>query len=127
MPQGIEQLRRALPRIGEEMENGLGSLRSLLEDLRRDLAWLDERIDALDKVIERIAREDEAARRLQTIPGIGPITATARGADLGDGRQFRRGREVSAFLGLTPRQHSSGGKERLSGISKRGEPIYGPC
>jgi transposase len=122
VPQGIEQLRRTLPLISEEGENWLtGVFRNLLEGLRRDLAGLDERIAELDEVIKRTAREDEAARRLQTIPGIGPITATALVADLGDGRQFGRGREVSAFLGLTPRQHSSGGKERLSGISKRGD------
>jgi len=58
---------------------------------------------------------------LQTIPGIGPLTATAMVADPGDARQFRRDREVSAFLGLTPRQHSSGGKDRLLGISKQGD------
>jgi transposase len=122
VPQGIDQVRRALPRIEEDRENGLtGAFRRLLEDLRQDLAHLDERIEALDEEIKRAARTDEAAKRLQTIPGIGPITATALVADLGDARQFKRGREVSAFLGLTPRQHSSGGKERLSGISKRGD------
>jgi transposase len=122
IPKGIDQLRRALPRIEEDRENGLTDVfRRLLEDLRRDLAHLDERIKMLDKEIARVARTDDAAKRLQTIPGVGPITATALVADLGEARQFRRGREVSAFLGLTPRQHSSGGKERLSGISKRGD------
>jgi transposase len=122
IPQGIDQVRRALPRIEEDRENGLTDVfRNLLEDLRQDLARLDGRIKMLDQEIERVARTNEAAKRLQTIPGIGPITATARVADLGEARQFKRGREVSAFLGLTPRQHSSGGKERLSGISKRGD------
>ena len=122
IPQGIDQVRRALPQIEEDRENGLTDVfRNLLEDLRQDWARLDERIEALDPEIARVARTDEAAKRLQTIPGIGPITATALVADLGEARQFKRGREVSAFLGLTPRQHSSGGKERLSGIRKRGD------
>jgi len=118
----IDQLRRALPKIVEDLANGLSpALRALVEDARQDLAWLDTRIEELNSEIERIAREDEAARRLQTIPGIGPMTATALVADLGDARQFKRSREVSAFLGLTPRQHSSGGKERLLGISRQGD------
>jgi transposase len=118
----IEQLRRALPLICEDLSHGLSArFRSMLEGLRQDLSWLDGRIEALDGEIKELARQDETAVRLQTIPGIGPITATALVADLGDARQFRRGREVSAFLGLTPRQMSSGGKERLLGISKRGD------
>jgi transposase len=118
----VEQLRRALPLICEDLCNGLsGSFRRLLEDLRQDLCWLNGRIEELDGEIEQFVRQDERAVRLQTIPGIGPVTATALVADLGDARQFRRGREVSAFLGLTPRQMSSGGKERLLGISKRGD------
>jgi len=83
---------------------------ALIEDARQDLVRLDSRIDELIRQIERIGRDNEAARRLQTIPGIGPLTATSMVADLGDARQFRRGREVSAFLGLTPRQHNSGAR-----------------
>jgi transposase len=75
----------------------------------------------MDEEIQQVARQSEAAKRLQSIPGIGPITATARVAGLGDAKQFKRGRDVAAFLGLTPRQHRSGGKERLSGISQRGD------
>jgi transposase len=128
IPKGIDQVRRALLRIAEDRENGLtDTFRNLLEDLRQDLARLDERIKELDKEIGRAARTNEAAKRLQTIPGIGPITATALVADLGDARPFKRGRDVSAFLGLTPRQHSSGGKERLSGISKRGAAYLRTC
>jgi transposase len=118
----IEQLRCALPLICEDLSNHLSArFRRLLEELRQDLSWLDGRIESLDREIKELARQDETAVRLQTIPGIGPITATALVADLGDAHQFRRGREVSAFLGLTPRQMSSGGKERLLGISKRGD------
>ena len=92
VPKGIDQLRRGLPRIREDMENGLTDVfRNQLEELRQDLAWLDERIKMLDKEIERVARTNEAAKRLQTIPGIGPITATALMADLGEARQFKRG------------------------------------
>ena len=111
-----------VPGIIEKLDNGLSpALRLLIEDARQDFARLDSRIDELTRQIERIGRDNEAARRLQTIPGIGPLTATAMVADPGDARQFRRDREVSAFLGLTPRQHSSGGKDRLPGISKRGD------
>jgi len=122
VPQRIEQLRHALPRLGEDVDNGLSAgFRRLLEGLRADLAYLDERIGQMDEEIQQAARQDPAALRLQSIPGIGPITATALIASLGDAKQFKRGREVSAFLGRTPRQHSRGGKERLSGISKRGD------
>jgi transposase len=75
----------------------------------------------LDGEIQTAAKEDETACRLQSIPGIGPITATALAASVGDGRQFKRGRDLAAWLGLTPGQHSSGGKDRLLGMSKRGD------
>ena len=75
----------------------------------------------LDGEIDAIAKNDPAAKRLQQLRGIGPITATALVAAVGDGAQFANGRQMSAALGLTPQQHSSGGKERLLGISKRGD------
>ncbi|MDP2432689.1 MAG: IS110 family transposase [Pseudomonadota bacterium] len=122
VPVGINALRRALPEIQEDAENGLSGLfRRLLEGLRADLVELDRRVDQLDGEIQAAAKEDETARRLQTVPGIGPITATALAASVGDGRQFRHGRDRAAWLGLTPRQHSSGGKDRLLGMSKRGD------
>ena len=68
------------------------------------------------------AREDENSRRLLTAPGIGPLTATALTAAVGNGMAFRKGRDLAAWLGLVPRQHSTGGKSRLLGISKRGNP-----
>ena len=71
--------------------------------------------------IKLLANNNEGAKRLLKIPGIGPITATALICAIGDGRQFKRGRDIAAWLGLTPRQHSSGGKDRLLGISKRGD------
>jgi len=73
--------------------------------------------------IERIAGEDEACRRLRQIPGVGPLVSTATVAAIGNGAAFRKGREFAAWLGLVPRQHSTGGKARLFGISKRGN-IY---
>jgi len=85
------------------------------------LAELDKRIATLDHEIAKRAREDEAARRLMTIPGIGPITATAIIALAPPVETFRKGRDFAAWLGLTPRQHSTGGKQRLGSISKMGE------
>ena len=75
----------------------------------------------LDKQIAVIAQEDPTARRLQQLRGVGPLIATALVATIGDGKQYRKSRDMAAALGLTPRQHSSGGKDRLLGISKRGD------
>lgn len=121
VPSGIGALRRALPEIQEDAENGLSGLfRRLLSGLREDLESFDSRVAALDQEIDVAARGDAMAERLQSIPGIGPMGATALLAAVGDARQFARGRDMAAYFGLTPGQHSSGGKERLLGISKRG-------
>jgi len=118
----VDVLRNALPQLLEDAENGLtADFRVLLDGLRQDLITLDERVDDLDKKIKTLATSNPAAKRLQQIPGIGPIIATALICAIGDGKQFQRGRDMAAWLGLTPRQHSSGGKERLLGISKRGD------
>ena len=120
--QRIDVLRKALPLILEDAENGLTvDFRTLLEGLQQDLITLDQRVDDMDKKIKLLASSNEDAKRLQQIPGIGPITATALISAIGDGKQFKRGRGLAAWLGLTPRQHSSGGKDRLLGISKRGD------
>ena len=95
-------------------------IRLLIEDLGREWRILDERIAAFDAEMARMAQQDEAARRLMMIPGIGPINATALVAALGDGQAFARGRDMAARLGLTPRQQTTGGKPRLLGIGKRG-------
>ena len=122
VPARIESIRRAIPELQEDATNGLTPLfRRLLEGLRLDLVELDRRVGELDQEIAVAAKEDPVARRLQTVPGIGPITATALVAAVGDGRQFKRGRDLAAWLGLTPGQHSSGGKDHLLGISKRGD------
>lgn len=119
---GVNVLRNALLSILEDAENGLSAdFRILLEELRQDLITFDERISSLTEKINAIAKADEDTQRLQQIPGVGPITATALVSAVGDGKQFKCGRDLAAWLGLTPKQHSSGGKERLLGISKRGD------
>jgi transposase len=118
----VDTLRNALPLLLEDVDNGLTiDFRLLLEGLQQDLVTLDERVADLDKKIKTLASSNTDAKRLQQIPGIGPITATALVCAIGDGKQFKRGRDLAAWLGLTPRQHSSGGKDRLLGISKRGD------
>ena len=119
--QGRAQVRQALPEILEDAENGLsGFLRSLLQEAYEELAHQDERIERLSRQIEQFAGADAQAKLLQTIPGIGPVVAATFLAAVGDIHAFRNGGEVAAWMGLTPRQHSTGGKERLRGISKRG-------
>ena len=121
-PQQLSALRRAIPEWLEDAENGLTYLfRELLQGLWEDLCLLDRRMDDLDQQIKRIAQQNPVARRLQQMRGVGPLIATALVATVGDGQQYRKGRDMAASLGLTPRQHSSGGKDRLLGISKRGD------
>jgi transposase len=121
-PQQLPALRKAIPDWLEDAENGLSFLfRQLLQGLWGDLYALDQRMTELDKQIAVIAQEDPAARRLQQLRGVGPLIATALVATVGDAGQYRKGRDMAAAIGLTPRQHSSGGKDRLLGISKRGD------
>lgn len=121
-PRELHALRRAVPEWLEDADNGLTvRFRALLAGLYGDLKQLDERVRELDREIAAIAREHEPVGRLEQLTGIGPLTASALYALAGDGRQYRSGRELAVALGLTPRQHSSGGKEKLLGISKRGD------
>ena len=121
-PQRLYKLKTAVPWWLEDADNGLSErFRWLLQGLWDDLRRLEERIGELDGEIARIARCDPAAQRLQQLLGVGPLIATALIAAVGNGEQFANGRQMAAALGLTPRQHSSGGKERLLGISKRGD------
>jgi len=106
--------------LGNEHNDLSPAMRGLLTDLLDDLSHLERRIAALTKEIEAIAHSDETVRRLLTIPGIGALGATALVAAAGDGRQFRKARDMAAWLGLVPAEHSSGGKQTLLGISKRG-------
>lgn len=96
------------------------AMRWLLGDLHADLLRLEERIRQVTKEIEAIADREDVTRRLMTIPGIGALGATALLAAVGDGLQFRKARDLEAWLGLVPRQYSTGGKQTLLGISKRG-------
>ena len=117
----ISQLRAAIPEWLEDADNVLSDLfRHLLSGLWDDLKALDHRVLELDRDIARVARQHPLAKRLQQLRGVGPIVSTALVAAVGDGRQFKNGRQMAASLGLTPRQHSSGQRERLLGISKRG-------
>jgi len=111
----------ALPLILEDADAKLsGALRMLLAQLKLDLDQLAVRIDEADAVFQKTAHENEACRRLVAIPGIGPVTATAIIAAIGNGGAFHKGREFSAWLGIVPREHSIGGRQKLLGISKRG-------
>jgi len=121
-PKQVYALRKALPRWLEDAENGLTDrFRHLLNDLWGDLNYLEKRIGGLDAEIREVADTDPMAVRLQQLRGVGPLVATALIATVGNGDQFTRGRQMSASLGLTPRQYSSGGKDRLLGISRRGD------
>jgi transposase len=95
-------------------------MRRLLSDLFADLHHLEVRIAEVTREIEAAAARDDRSRRLMTVPGIGPIVATAIVAAAGDGQQFRRARDMAAWLGLVPREWSTGGKTTMLGISKRG-------
>lgn len=120
-PKGRKKLEDQLEAFADEEDGGLSPrIRVLVEDLRAEWRVLDTRIEALDKEFAQMAKEDAAARRLATIPGIGVINATALAAAIGDARSFGRGRDLAAWLGLTPRQATTGGKPRLLGITKRG-------
>ena len=121
-PKGIGALTRRLAEVLEDAENELPFPgRELLCELGEQLRHLDQRVKAFDAQIAAIAAADPACARLQKIPGIGPLSATALVAAIGDPGAFRNGREFAAWLGLVPRQHSTGGRPRLLGISKRGD------
>ena len=93
---------------------------SIIVGLYEDWLWLDERIESLTKEIDKIATVEVNCRRLMSVPGIGPIISTAMVAAIGTGEAFDRGRDFGAWLGLVPRQFSTGGKPILGRISKRG-------
>lgn len=121
MPQGISHVRKQLPGIIEDLENMLSyTARDYLSELYGELVACDESIAKYEARIVSFAKSNEACKRLQQIPGIGPLTATAIVAHVGDATQFKNGRAFAASLGLTPHEHSSGGKQKLLGISKRG-------
>lgn len=120
---GYRHLLKALPSIVDrDNENGLSPMmKELIEGQYNMLLVIDEKIDALDIQIAQQSCNNEVCNRLQEIEGIGPITALAIIALVGDGKGFKNGRHFSAYLGLVPKQYSSGHREILSGISKRGD------
>lgn len=122
MPSGIDRLRKMLPDTLEDAENALCTLvRAVVAEQRERLQLFDERIRDYDRQIQTLANANEATRRLCAIEGVGALTATAIVARIGDGNTFRNGRQFAAWLGLVPRQRSSGHKQRLRRITKRGD------
>jgi transposase len=122
MPRGISHVRMQLPLVLEAADNGLSDLfREVLNELYQELVHLDKRLEAMEGKLLAISAQNEDCQRLLSIPGIGLLTATALVAAIGDISAFKSGRELAAWLGLVPRQHSTGGKSTLMGISKRGD------
>lgn len=118
---GIQRLRRELPAVLSAEEETLPALvRTAVTELQARLQALDERIAGHDRQIAQVAKQSEAAKRLMQVDGVGPITATARVAPVGDAKAFSHGRQFAAWLGLVPKQFSSGGKSVWGRIPKHG-------
>jgi transposase len=121
VPQGRRRLHLELAALLADEKPALSRrIRSLLADMQAEWEAIDRRIAAFDDEFAAFARADEQARRLATIPGIGPLIASALVAAVGEGRSFARGRDLAAWLGLVPRQATTGGRPKLLGISRRG-------
>lgn len=122
IPQGIGYIASRVPDLIEDASNELpGTFRLLVQRLLDHLKELDRQVDELEAQILAWHRSSELSCKLAQVPGIGPITASALVASIGDAKNFDNGRQVGAWLGLVPRQHSSGGKSNLLGMSKRGD------
>jgi transposase len=119
---GISRLRRALAEIAGNSGDDLNDLvRMLIREVQVELIELDRRIAFYDRQVRELYRNSELCQRLGKIEGIGPVTATALIAAVGDRTCFKNGRQFAAWLGLVPKQRSSGGRTQLFGISKRGD------
>lgn len=122
IPKGIAHIARRVPELIEDGTNELpGSFRHLVQRLMGHLKELDRQVDELEDQIRAWHRSNELSCKLEKIPGIGPITASALVATVGDAKSFENARQMSAWMGLVPRQNSTGGKTVLLGISKRGD------
>ena len=122
IPKGIGHIATRLPEILEDGENGLpGMMRQLLERLGDELKALDKQVGDLERQIKLWHRESEQSRKIEEIAGIGPITASAFVATVGDAKSFKNARQVPAWLGMVPRHEGTGGNVRLGKISKRGD------
>ena len=119
LPQKVTCLRRE---IGAHLEDLPGYANQCIGDLLAHADRLDERVADYDRIITQAARDDARSKRLMQLPGIGPTTASAMLASIGGGHDFDNGRQVAAWIGLTPGQYSSGGKARLGRITKAGDP-----
>ena len=119
LPQKVTCLRRD---IGAHLEDLPGYANQCIGDLLAHADALDARIDEYDRIIAKAARDDARSKRLMERPGIGPVSASALLASIGGGHDFKNGRQVAAWMGLTPGQYSSGGKARLGRITKAGDP-----
>jgi transposase len=118
---GPLSLGKEMPYLLEDADQNLTpSLRTLLRHLWQEWQCLNDQIDRIGAAIEEVAESDVACQRLRKIPGVGPLVSTATVAAIGNGAAFRRGRDFAAWLGLVPKQHSTGGKATLLGITKRG-------
>ncbi|HEY5255415.1 MAG TPA: IS110 family transposase, partial [Acidobacteriaceae bacterium] len=122
IPRGIWRIASQIPAMLETASNDLpASFTALIERLTEHLKLLDRQVEEIHRHIIAWGRSSSLSQKLQKVPGIGPVTATALVATVGDARSFKNGRQMAAWLGLVPGQHSSGGKPKLLGISKRGD------
>lgn len=133
VPQGIAYVTQRVPDLIEDASIELpGSFRLLIDRLVEHLKLLHRQVEEIEMQIKAWHRTSEASRRLEKVPGIGPLTATAMVASEGDAKNADNGRQFAAWLGVVPRQHSNGGKPTLLGMSKRGDAylrtmlIHGP-
>jgi transposase len=123
VPLHLHQLRRKLIELASEPHSQLTPFaQELFASLYAELCSIDERITAIERRIQQTFHREEACQKIAEVEGVGPVIATAIVAAIADGKAFRNGRQLAAWLGLVPRQHSSGDKQRLLGISKRGDP-----
>jgi transposase len=120
--QGVQRLRKSLPAVLEDADNGLTFMsREVFQDLYQQLVWLDERLEAMNEKILQVFTTTESCQRLAAIEGVGPRIATALYAAVPQAHLLHKGRHLAAWLGVVPRQHATGGKAVLLGISQRGD------
>ena len=125
---GREYLLRNMPLVLEAAEQALSPrIIKILRFLWQEWQSLEAQVAELRGEIDHLAKQEEPCRRLLSVPGVGTLVATAMVATIGNGSAFRKGRDFAAWLGLVPRQHSTGGKQKLLGISKRGRQLLAPA
>lgn len=121
MPKQVTSLKRYLPGILEDAENGLSDMaRAMFHEQMREFCHLNEQVNAIDNQLKSFCKSNDICLQLMTMPGIGPIIATLFYASIGNGKAFKSGRHLSAWIGIVPKQNSTGDKANLLGISKRG-------